>query len=757
MPGPDSPPVVTTARWCRGFVALLYLCRFPILSALTLFFFPILAGGGLQSIAGGAFELSRAAVFYVSLAGFLHAWTILVTARLVRLYGPHRFVELRNLRREDENGAAPGRVRRWWLTWRGHFIAGLLVVPLLHRIYVTTIGEPSRAGLFQPPLPAGPTGRAVIAWMALGFVMSMFVLWLIQVLHRLLLPRESREKSVLFPASAQPSWVDRWAQQTDLLRSVGLRGAVDRRLGTLARLLGPGYAKPDQNGEPRLAAGHSLALIQLAASFALYFVLQLPRQWRWFDVEPSSLAYLIAAMILLCWGLSGLAFLFDRWRVPVLVLILAWFLAVSKFTASDHSFPVLLSPPSCGAMPTPEEVVGDRETMIVVATSGGGIRSAAWTARVLTGLETLARADPELRKANIRFVPNVRLLSGVSGGSTGMLHFLGALDPKTGELESGDAVVAQAERSSLDALAWGLVYPDMRRALAPFLFPPKSDRGLELQREWRRATEEAGGLLPPRLSDWHDRVRAGIFPAVIFNATDAVTGERVLLGTTIVDPAGPRGRKNFCSVADAYHDLAPETAARMSATFPFLSPAARPDQHLPGEFATPLVDGGYADNFGMATLMEWVFEARVRSRNLRRVLVIQIRAAPEVSQLAPRGRGGRGWLYQLYVPLEAMLSVWSNGQSARNDAQFELLRRAWKSARPETKPGAAAAVDEIRTAYFEFKTLPDREQALPLSWHLTRGQREDVELVWREIVASGAAWNEVRNFLLGRPENSKAQ
>ena len=747
MPGPDAPHDVTTASNCRGSVALVYFCRFPIAAALTLFFFPILAGGWLESLAGGAFELSLTAVFYVSLAGFLLAWTILVTARLVRMYGPNRFVELRPLRSGVDPSAGPGRFRRSWLAWRGHFVAGLLVLPLLHRIFVTTIGEPPIAGLFDPPLPLGPTGAAVIMQMGLGFFTSMLLLWFTQLLHRVLLPRDSQERSVIFPTSAQPRGIDRWAQQTDLLRSIGVREVVDRVMGGIARGLGPGYGRRGRTGVIRLAPGHSLALGLLTASIGLYILLAIPRWRHHFEVEPSSLAYLLAVVILLCWGLSGLAFLVDRWRVPVLVPVLIWSFAMSKFPGNQHTFPVLPGAPGCGAVPTPEEVVGERESIIVIAASGGGIRSAAWTAQVLTGLENLAGSDPALRKAGLRFGSSVRLLSGVSGGSAGMLHYLGALDPKTGEPPPSDVVVANAERSSLDALVWGLVYPDLRRALLPYPWPPATDRGLELEREWRRASDEKGPGLPPRMSDWHDLVRAGIFPAVIFNATDAATGERVLLGTTKVDSAGPRGRRNFCLVDDTDHDLAPETAARMSATFPFLAPAARPRPPLKKAIGTPLVDGGYADNFGMATLMEWVFEARVRSSRLRRVLVIQIRAAPEATQLLPSGEVGRSWLYQIYAPLEAMLSVWSNGQSARNDAQFELLQRAWKSARPD-----ARADDEITTVTFELKTPKEHADSRPLSWHLTRGQREDIQWSWQDAKADGRAWHEVRRFLLGTTE-----
>ena len=109
----------------------------------------------------------------------------------------------------------------------------------------------------------------------------------------------------------------------------------------------------------------------------------------------------------------------------------------------------------------------------------------------------------------------------------------------------------------------------------------------------------------------------------MFNATSMTTGERVIFGTTV--PTEPlRGAESFLQsavvekkVTGQKESRAPEykaetvvpdidvaTAARLSATFPLVSPAARcsdckdPEQYV--------VDGGYIDNSGVESMAEWL-------------------------------------------------------------------------------------------------------------------------------------------------------
>ena len=73
------------------------------------------------------------------------------------------------------------------------------------------------------------------------------------------------------------------------------------------------------------------------------------------------------------------------------------------------------------------------------------------------------------------------------------------------------------------------------------------------------------------------------------------------------------------------------TAARLAASFTYVSPATRRDG--PGS-AYHVVDGGYYDDYGMTTLTEWLDEGLEgvgrpsHGGAISRVLVIQIRSSP---------------------------------------------------------------------------------------------------------------------------------
>src|SRR6202007_882616 len=93
------------------------------------------------------------------------------------------------------------------------------------------------------------------------------------------------------------------------------------------------------------------------------------------------------------------------------------------------------------------------QDVIVVATAGGGITAAAWTAEVMTRLQDVCGAVSD----------SLVLVSSVSGGSVGTLFVVGPY-LGTGEYPSNqhdlDIVRFNARRSSLSAVGWGLAYPD---------------------------------------------------------------------------------------------------------------------------------------------------------------------------------------------------------------------------------------------------------------------------------------------------------
>ena len=487
----------------------------------------------------------------------------------------------------------------------------------------------------------------------------------------------------------------------------------DEVLATALRYSPDGYVDASTG---RLFAGHTYASLFLLLSAMVYVAVG---GWRYVLLRRGTptryfptLACLLLLGMSLCWLLGGIGFFFDRFHVPVLLPVLMWLALTAQSPFSDHYFAARFTP-AAPAPPSPADVLGacPYDSAIVVCASGGGIHQAAWSTRVLCGLqERLAGTHGDA------FARAVRLVSAVSGGSVGALYFLAAY--RDGRLPPGDElrrdIMPRATQSSLDAAAWGLVYPDALRAAAPWFAPRYVDRGWALEQAWC-----APGGVGASLSAWRADAAAGRRPAVAFNTSLAESGEKLVIGTFDLPraPIPEYVRRTFHELHPGW-DLAPVTAARLSATFPFVAPAARIGAHLPRADALHFVDGGYYDNYGFATAAEFLRVAIPEGGEpgpVRRVLLLQIRGA------APEGyveaRGQRGWFYQLFAPVQTLLSVRTLAQRTRNHTELRLLQEALRSR------GA-----DLGYAEFTFP-FPDE----PLSWHLSLKEIEAIDAGWRTV------------------------
>ncbi|MDQ3916885.1 MAG: patatin-like phospholipase family protein, partial [Acidobacteriota bacterium] len=349
-----------------------------------------------------------------------------------------------------------------------------------------------------------------------------------------------------------------------------------------------------------------------------------------------------------------------------------------------------------------------QKRVVVVAANGGGIQAGAWAAKVLYGL----RED-----CGEPFERSLRMISSVSGGSVGNASFVNWLASDRAGRRPDEA----AAESSLDEVAWGLAYPDFLRALIPWLFGAfiRIGRGRALEEAWLLNSGGAGMDEP--LSSWNEKARRGALPAVVLNATITETGERLLLATTRINQhAGERAARvdaaDLHTINGERLDVAVVTAARLSASFPYVTPAARADRDGPFPH---VVDGGYYDNYGMATTVDWLDDALDQAGGeVESVLVIQIHGAPvNADPQYKRRKSNRGWFYQAFAPLQTILEVRDAGQIAHNDIELELLQEKWWS----------RAGLPIHSVTFEFC-----KPSVPLSWHLTPNEVREIELVWRE-------------------------
>ncbi|MCC6537830.1 MAG: hypothetical protein IT162_09790 [Bryobacterales bacterium] len=465
-----------------------------------------------------------------------------------------------------------------------------------------------------------------------------------------------------------------------LRRSPGTpRGRWRRRM--------PGYC---DTATGRLLPGHLLAA-QATAWFGGAYVLVGWLKYRslregvahlWL---PPSLAYVALLAGLLILILAGLAFFFDRYRVPVLLPWVALLTLAGWSPGADHTFPTT---PATSAAP-PAAVLAAVPRPILVCASGGGITAAVWTATVLSRLE---EASPGRVRANLA------LFSAASGGSVGGLHFLAN--------KPADAV-GRAARSSLDAAAWGLVGPDLLRAAVPFAGAALGDvgRGWALERAWD---------VP--LAAW-----PAAPPGVVFNATSVETGEGLALGNV-----------NLAPYLRGHSGLAPVVAARLSASFPYVTPAPKPASG-PG---THVVDGGYYDNYGVgaaAAFLRLAYAGPAAPARLpAHVLVIEIRASQsEDAWPAAEAEASRAPLLQWFAPALTILNVRDAAQRGHNRMLLDLL------ASDLARRGVT-----LERVTFE---LPRRH--VPLSWHLTAAQRHDMEAAWRTRYAASRELAAVSAFV----------
>ena len=358
---------------------------------------------------------------------------------------------------------------------------------------------------------------------------------------------------------------------------------------------------------------------------------------------------------------------------------------------------------------------------MVVDASGGGIQASAWTAQVLTGLH---------ERYGDGFSRSVGLISAVSGGSVGTMFYLvnradaaEKFDPKTeATVLTSEAIarIRDASRASgLEASCWGIAYPDTMRALFPPLAGRTIDRGWSIEQIWRERMSAAGPLVADlRLSDLGRLSALNQLPVVAFNSTLVETGQRMVISPVLGPPAVDDSTSNGWDFLQAFprSQLRVSTAARLSATFPYVTPVSRPldkEQSTSISAENPLAtfhvaDGAYADNEGVVTSVDWMNRLLVhysRSENLDqrpfdRVLLIRIQAFPRQHARRAAANGSlAGWRAALLGPFDAMMHVRSASQTERGDLEINLLTRATraelKAARERTEREYQMALAQV--------------------------------------------------------------
>jgi hypothetical protein len=481
------------------------------------------------------------------------------------------------------------------------------------------------------------------------------------------------------------------------------------------------------------------------------------------------------AILMLALGLiavvgSTFVYMANHYDVPVLVLLLIWVMIISPFNDNhavratadmrSHGFLTRASAPPVTSLPgsplgdrTLDQYFGEWWTelaaqtpgdgpvpVVLVAAEGGGIRAAYWSASVLAQLEDDTAGQPA------PFSRHVFAISGVSGGALGGATFAALVARR---VQSPDAsrrtrVAEVGETLGRDFLSPTLatmLFPDLLQRFIPL--PVFNDRAIAIEKSWERAwarahPDDAARFSQPFHDLWAKNPHA--VPLLFLNSTVVETGQRALIHPLGAYPEGQVGPLG--DTLDVSRILGTElplsAAAHLSARFTYVSPAGLVDTHRSERSRwIRLVDGGYFDNSGTATLQEIaraIRRARARLPEGQRPMRVIVLHIPNDPPNAPERRGsllnGRELLSESLSPVRALLAA--RGAHARQSVEF-------------MKNGA----DDNRVT-FVAATLYRTQSDLPLGWvlsqHVQAQMRDQLTTCARAAPTTDCAANAIQKI-----------
>jgi hypothetical protein len=515
--------------------------------------------------------------------------------------------------------------------------------------------------------------------------------------------------------------------------------AITVRLwGALAHIVNsPGYTELAPDGTSLTFCPGHVQLLVVTFSLLLFYLgiylLGAPTPNNILFTWSSSLWYLLIIVTIAGFLLGGLTFAVDAYRVPpTLVAAVAITLLHLRSWNAGHFFELQTARKQAangGSVVSLRDALEDWKfpdapngkegpTLVIVTAAGGGIQAAAWTAQVLTGLDEIFT----------NFSESVAVISSVSGGSVGTMYYVAERGNRSNDpqrpMRLSEAqrkhIADLASESSLEATAWGSAFPDlMRFAFPPGILDPMTDRGTTIERDWQWKLRK-NGAFSDSLRDWGSETKKGLKPVVAFNSTLAATGEHLVMSSVLGED--PSDYQQFFSAYPKDMDLRIATAARLSATFSYVSPICQPFRkrwlwsplgHQVEALDWRVADGGYFDNDGIVLATKWAEDILIdeltrphkdssqahqqsdpRKQRFRNILILRIVAFPDTGDTNKQegiGPVNNNLSWEVLGPIFCLNAARSGAQVERSNWETRLLsdgtnRRLFERRKSEAKP-----------------------------------------------------------------------
>lgn len=377
--------------------------------------------------------------------------------------------------------------------------------------------------------------------------------------------------------------------------------------------------------------------------------------------------------------------------------------------------------------------------MVFVASHGGGIRAAYWTASVLT--REFRQADTTSDTCATQPIRRVFAMGGASGGSVGVTAFLGHTD---GPRDWYRHTIGEPDYASIP-VSWGLLV-DVPRTLIGFRTP---DRARQFEKAWEEHDDKlkqdfftSQGTSGPLLVLASTQVETGCrFNVSAIRLTDvsekdrctAINGRRSVtrVGSQVV-PDAPLTAEVLDYLCGA-GSLSRASAALASARFPYVSPSARlscEDKAHKSKSFTNIVDGGYAENTGaQAVLNLWYrvrpfVDAHNRGKTGARIVPVFLNIDNHYS-VAKKANPPKRTQELLTPPLTKLRTYGLDGAGVEQlvEAEFSRPLPGMRTRTCAVNGSPSGSTDRyVRIAPTENPGIP-----APLAWTLSKIARDDLD------------------------------
>lgn len=359
--------------------------------------------------------------------------------------------------------------------------------------------------------------------------------------------------------------------------------------------------------------------------------------------------------------------------------------------------------------------------LLIINSSGGGLRSSLWTMRCLQVCDSLMGGQ---------LMSETKMLTGSSGGVIGAAYFR-ELHLHRDELRHDiyssfflDNIAKDALNRTLFTFATNDIFVRFRnREFDGFKYT--LDRGMTFEDEMNRNTD---WLLNKRIIDYRSDVESGKIPTMVISPSIVNDGRRLLISSqpmsyfTYQDPEKLEelnlGMENI-EFNQLFKDHSAEnlrviTALRLNSTFPYILPFPT----LPTDPQVDVMDAGLRDNFGTKISVRYIYEFRDWiEKNTSGIVLLQIRDTEKI--LEPK-ETDHSYLTKFTSPIGSFYGNLFNDQEYNMD-QFMKL-------------SSETVQVPVHKIPLEIRYSPGEHIAL--SWHLTKLEKKKI------IESINSPWNQ---------------